>query len=91
MNLFKQKFFLSICKRCYASLSEQVKKIDPNYLYEPKLISKRKYPDCPIINVRLQMYDFVPLEKYQSFVTKIAKRFKFNVIEKFFYFNLKNY
>lgn len=90
MNLIKRNLFFNICKRCYASLSEKAK-IDPIYLYEPKIISNRKYPDCATINVRLQMYDFVPLEKFQSFVVRISKRFKFNVIQrlifkKYFYY-----
>lgn len=84
MNIIKKNLFPNICKRCYASLAEKAtfKVEDPKYLYEPKIVSTRKYPDCATINVRLQMYDFVPLEKYQSFVQRIAKRFKFKVVDR---------
>ncbi|VDD94604.1 unnamed protein product [Enterobius vermicularis] len=53
----------------------------PRYLYEPKFEDKREFPEYELLNVRLQGYDYVPLEKYQSFVHKIAKRFHFTVAE----------
>ncbi|CAD5219851.1 unnamed protein product [Bursaphelenchus xylophilus] len=48
-------------------------------LYEPVLIDKRQYPEFENVNIRLQGYDYGPLEKYQHFVHTMAKHFKFKV------------
>ena len=67
----------SIC--LYATLRERAKKTRPVELYEPVFENPRLYPDYELLSVRLQSYDFVPLERYQSYVHKIAKRFNFIV------------
>lgn len=74
--------FLKECRN-FATIREKGKKIDPRYLYEPKFEDNRLYPDCELLNIRLQGHDYVPLENYQSFVHKIAKRFDFCVVESF--------
>lgn len=72
-----------LASKCfYATLRERVKKIDPEELYEPKFENPRIYPDYPPLDIRLQAYDFVPLEKFQSYIHKIAKRFDFAVEER---------
>ncbi|CAJ0586381.1 unnamed protein product, partial [Mesorhabditis spiculigera] len=35
------------------------------------------------MNIRLQGHDFVPLEKYQAYVHKIAKKFQFPVVDSY--------
>ncbi|KAH7730595.1 Protein CD4.3 [Aphelenchoides avenae] len=69
--------------RRYATLREKTRRIDPVELYEPKLEVKRVYPDYDSINVRMQAYDFVPLEKFQSYVHRIARRFNFKVVDSY--------
>lgn len=69
--------------RGMAALRETAKKIEPKYLYEPKFENQRKYPDYKTLNVRLQGFDYVPLEKFQSYVHKIAMRFEFKVMESY--------
>lgn len=77
-RVMKQNF------RCFASLREKVGPISSQDLYEPKFEVVRKYPEYDMLNVRLQGYDYVPLENYQSFVHKIAKRFGFTVEDRYF-------
>uniref|UniRef100_A0A915C2Y7 Ribosomal protein S10 domain-containing protein n=1 Tax=Parascaris univalens TaxID=6257 RepID=A0A915C2Y7_PARUN len=69
--------------RTLSTLRDQAIKLEPKYLYEPKFEDPRIYPEYNIVNVRLQGYDYVPLEKFQSYVHKIAKRFNFKVIESY--------
>lgn len=70
-------------KRHFATLSKLDPKISSEELYEPKFEAKKIYPEYEIeLSIRLQGYDFVPLEKYQSYVHKIAKVFKFEVTER---------
>jgi len=69
--------------RHLASRRELVPKITPEELYEPIFESKKKYPEYECINIRLQGYDFVPLEKYQSYVHRLAVKFKFNVVDSY--------
>ena len=71
--------------RAYATLRESVRQIDPRELYEPPVVDKRKYPEIELVNVRLQGYDFTPLEKFQSYVHTISKRFGFTVTNRFFF------
>lgn len=82
MNLLR--FWNCNLKNCcyFATLRDKAIKIEPRYLYEPKFEDKREFPEYELLNVRLQGYDYVPLEKYQSFVHKIAKRFHFTVAER---------
>jgi len=64
----------------YATLRERAKKNRMAIgLYEPVPENTRTYPDYALISVRLQAYDFVPLELYQAYIHTIAKRFKFIV------------
>ncbi|CAJ0569464.1 unnamed protein product, partial [Mesorhabditis spiculigera] len=56
--------------RGLASLREKVGKIDPLDRF-------------PVMNIRLQGHDFVPLEKYQAYVHKIAKKFQFPVVDSY--------
>ncbi|CAJ0948438.1 unnamed protein product, partial [Mesorhabditis belari] len=69
--------------RRLATLREKAGQKDPLERYEPKFEDPREYPEFPVLNVRLQGYDFVPLEKYQSFVDKIARRFNFPIVESY--------
>lgn len=61
------------------SLRAQAPKISPNSLYEPEIKDTRLYPEYETVNVRLQGFDYAPLERYQHYVHKMAKHFKFNV------------
>ncbi|KAE9556653.1 hypothetical protein FO519_000059 [Halicephalobus sp. NKZ332] len=69
--------------RSFASLRSRVPQIDPKKLYEPEFKDPRIYPEYPFINVRLRSYDFVPLEKFQAYVDRVARKFKFEVIESY--------
>uniref|UniRef100_A0A0N4ZLW1 Ribosomal_S10 domain-containing protein n=1 Tax=Parastrongyloides trichosuri TaxID=131310 RepID=A0A0N4ZLW1_PARTI len=69
--------------RLFASLREKAIKVDPKYLRQPEIKDTRKYPEYPTINVTIQGYDYAPLELYQSYVHRAAKRFNFNVIESY--------
>lgn len=73
----------STSTRQLASLREQVPTRDPHSLCEPKFVDPREFPEYPLLNVRLNGSDYGPLEKYQSFVHTIAKRFKFPVVESY--------
>lgn len=68
--------------RCFASLREKAPKISPTELYEPVFKDPRIYPEYSTINVQLRGYDFVPLEKYQAYVHRIAKKLKFEVVDR---------
>lgn len=70
--------------RHFATLSKKyAPKITPEELYEPKFENKKEYPEYEReLSIRLQGYDFVPLEKYQSYVHNIAKKFNFQVNER---------
>uniref|UniRef100_A0A0K0F9U5 39S ribosomal protein L48, mitochondrial (inferred by orthology to a human protein) n=1 Tax=Strongyloides venezuelensis TaxID=75913 RepID=A0A0K0F9U5_STRVS len=69
--------------RSFASLRDKAIKIDPKYLRQPEIKDHRKYPEYPQISIVLQGYDYVPIELFQSFVHRISKRFKFNVVESY--------
>ncbi|KHN83032.1 39S ribosomal protein L48, mitochondrial [Toxocara canis] len=69
--------------RSLSTLRDRAIQLEPKYLYEPKFEDPRVYPEYDLINVRLQGYDYVPLEKFQSYVHKIAKRFKFEIVESY--------
>ncbi|MFH4980534.1 hypothetical protein AB6A40_007243 [Gnathostoma spinigerum] len=85
MNIVRpwRTFQNSLVRREFATLREKARKIEPKYLYEPKFEDTRVYPEYEALNVRLQGYDYVPLEKFQAYVHKIAKRFNFRVIESY--------
>jgi len=51
-------------------------------LYEPRFEKEKTYPHYPTLTVRLQNYDFVPLERFQAFVHRIAKQFGFKVVDR---------
>lgn len=70
--------------RHFATLREKFgPKISAEELYEPKFEIKKEYPEYEKeLSIRLQGYDFVPLEKIQSYVHKIAKIFNFEVTER---------
>uniref|UniRef100_A0A1I7T1C4 Ribosomal_S10 domain-containing protein n=1 Tax=Caenorhabditis tropicalis TaxID=1561998 RepID=A0A1I7T1C4_9PELO len=70
-------------KRGFASLRETVGEHDASLLYEPKFQDKREFPEYNTINVRIQGYDFGPLEKYQAYIHKTAKRFGFSVADSY--------
>ena len=72
-----------IQQRSFASLRSKVPQINPKQLYEPEFKDPRIYPEYPSINVRLRSFDFVPLEKFQAYVDRIAKKFKFEVVESY--------
>uniref|UniRef100_A0A1I8AQX3 Ribosomal_S10 domain-containing protein n=1 Tax=Steinernema glaseri TaxID=37863 RepID=A0A1I8AQX3_9BILA len=72
-----------LSSRQFATLREQARKVDPRYIYEPEFKDPRIYPTLPQLNVRLQAYDYVPLELFQAYVHKIAKRFSFDVVESY--------
>lgn len=73
----------SVQCRWFASLREMALAKGPRHIYEPLFDEKKRCPDYGMVHIRLQGYDYVPLEKYQSYVHKIAKRFEFNVKERF--------
>ncbi|CAD6191650.1 unnamed protein product [Caenorhabditis auriculariae] len=56
---------------------------DPTLLYEPKFVDTREFPEYPTINVRVQGFDFVPLEKFQAFIDRTARRFNFEVVDSY--------
>lgn len=43
------------------------------------------------MNVRLQGYDYTPLEKFQSYVDRMARRFGFKVVDRYFFSNFLEY
>jgi hypothetical protein len=66
-------------------------KLTPQQLYEPVFSTETEFPQFPTpILVRLQGYDSVPLEKYQSFVHRIAKRFSFTVDDRYIIYDIYN-
>ena len=67
--------------RCLPTLRERARLPDPNDLYEPRFEVKRKYPDIELVNVKMQAFDYQPLEKFQSYVHWAAKHFLIDVIE----------
>uniref|UniRef100_A0A7E4ZXS5 Ribosomal_S10 domain-containing protein n=1 Tax=Panagrellus redivivus TaxID=6233 RepID=A0A7E4ZXS5_PANRE len=69
--------------RSLATLRSKANQITSKELYEPIFKSDRVYPDFPVLNVRLQGYDFVPLERYQSYVHRVAKKFGFTIVDSY--------
>ncbi|CAJ0588787.1 unnamed protein product [Cylicocyclus nassatus] len=69
--------------RGFASLREMAGPNDPTLLYEPKFPDRREYPEYETLNVRIQGYDFTHIEKFQGYVDRMARRFKFNVIDSY--------
>uniref|UniRef100_A0A0R3RXY2 Ribosomal_S10 domain-containing protein n=1 Tax=Elaeophora elaphi TaxID=1147741 RepID=A0A0R3RXY2_9BILA len=65
------------------SLRAKVKKIDPWQLYEPLIKNTKVYPEYPLLNVRLDSMDFVPLERFHSYAHRKALQFKFKVIDSY--------
>ncbi|CAI5451050.1 unnamed protein product [Caenorhabditis angaria] len=70
-------------RRGFASLREIAGEQDASLLYEPKFVDSREFPEYNTINVRIQGYDFGPLEKFQSYIHQTAKRFGFNVVDSY--------
>jgi ribosomal protein S10 len=81
MSLLRTVTFTTLQRRLFASLREKAPKITPQELYEPVFENPKIYPEYSTINVRLQSYDFVPLEKFQGYVHRIAKKFKFEIVD----------
>ena len=52
-------------------------------LFNSRFEVKRHYPDLALINIKLQSYDFQPLEKFQHYIHWAAKKFNFDVVERF--------
>ncbi|KAI6183498.1 39S ribosomal protein L48, mitochondrial [Aphelenchoides bicaudatus] len=69
--------------RSLASLRDNVKKIRSKELYEPIFKDVREYPEYDVLNVRLQSFDYGPLETFQAYAGKIAKRFGFKIVESY--------
>ncbi|ETN83684.1 hypothetical protein NECAME_17379 [Necator americanus] len=69
--------------RTFASLREMAGPKDPNLLYEPTFPDTREYPEYDTLNVRIQGYDFTHIEKFQRYVDRMARRFKFNVLDSY--------
>uniref|UniRef100_A0A914VV39 Ribosomal protein S10 domain-containing protein n=1 Tax=Plectus sambesii TaxID=2011161 RepID=A0A914VV39_9BILA len=81
---FRRPTVLSCQRRSFATPNERAKnKPAPSDLYEPRIESKKIYPEYSKLNLRLRGYDYVILEKYQSFVHKMAKNFGFQVADSF--------
>ncbi|PAV60075.1 hypothetical protein WR25_19561 [Diploscapter pachys] len=66
-----------------ASLREIAGVRDPWSLYEPIFEDTREYPEYNTINVRLQGFDYPPIERFQKYVHQIAKRFHFKVVQSY--------
>uniref|UniRef100_A0A914XWB2 Ribosomal protein S10 domain-containing protein n=1 Tax=Panagrolaimus superbus TaxID=310955 RepID=A0A914XWB2_9BILA len=81
MSLLKSLTSNTVQKRLFASLRDKAPKITPQELYEPVFEDSKVYPEYSTINVRLQSYNFVPLEKYEGYVHRIAKKFKFEIVD----------
>ncbi|CAI4226097.1 unnamed protein product [Auanema sp. JU1783] len=73
---------LNVTKR-WASLREVAGEQDPSLLYEPKFIDTKIYPEFENLNVRMQGPDYVPLEKFQSYVDRLARKFGFDIIDSY--------
>ncbi|KAI1709777.1 ribosomal protein s10p/S20e domain-containing protein [Ditylenchus destructor] len=58
---------------------------NPLYLIEPEPEPEPPAQEkfCDLMNIRLQSYDYVQLEKFQSFVHRTANRFGFKVEESY--------
>uniref|UniRef100_A0AC34QST5 Ribosomal protein S10 n=1 Tax=Panagrolaimus sp. JU765 TaxID=591449 RepID=A0AC34QST5_9BILA len=69
--------------RNFATLRSKAPKINPKSLYEPEFKDPKIYPEYPVLNIRLQSYDFVPLERFQGYVDRMAKKFKFKTEESY--------
>ncbi|KAI6232726.1 39S ribosomal protein L48, mitochondrial [Aphelenchoides fujianensis] len=83
-GMLTARFFRSaVQRRAFATLREQAPRVEPIDLYEPKLKARREFPDYEVVNVRLQGHDYSPLEKFQSYVHKMAKRFDFEVVDSY--------
>ncbi|KJH45891.1 hydrolase, TatD family [Dictyocaulus viviparus] len=67
----------------FSTLREMVGPKDPQLLYEPKFLDTREYPEYDLLNIRIQGYDFTYLEKFQSYVDRMARRFNFKVVESY--------
>uniref|UniRef100_A0A8R1EV07 Ribosomal_S10 domain-containing protein n=1 Tax=Caenorhabditis japonica TaxID=281687 RepID=A0A8R1EV07_CAEJA len=67
--------------RRFASLREMAGERSSSLLYEPEISDRKEFPEHNTINVRIQGYDFGPLEKYQSYIHKTALRFGFSVVD----------
>ncbi|OZC08820.1 hypothetical protein X798_04145 [Onchocerca flexuosa] len=65
------------------SLRAKVKKINPWQLYEPPIKNQKVYPEYPLLNLQLDSMDFVPLEKFHSYVHRKARQFEFKVIDSY--------
>lgn len=72
-----------ILRRCFSTLREMAGPQDPELLYEPKFPDIREYPEYDLLNVRIQGYDFTYIEKFQSYIDRMARRFNFNVVESY--------
>ncbi|KAJ1370915.1 hypothetical protein KIN20_032740 [Parelaphostrongylus tenuis] len=71
------------CHRRLSTLREMAGPQDPELLYEPKFPDTREYPEYDLLNVRIQGYDFTYIEKFQGYIDRMARRFKFNVVESY--------
>uniref|UniRef100_A0AAF5I1H6 Ribosomal_S10 domain-containing protein n=2 Tax=Strongyloides stercoralis TaxID=6248 RepID=A0AAF5I1H6_STRER len=69
--------------RAFSTLRDKAIKVNPKFLRQPEFKDTRIYPEYPAINVCLHGYDYSPLEVFQGYVHKVAKRFKFNVIDSY--------
>ncbi|GMR58869.1 hypothetical protein PMAYCL1PPCAC_29064, partial [Pristionchus mayeri] len=67
--------------RC-ASLREKAGSI-PASVYEPVFHDPREFPEHEQLNIRLQGYDYVPLESFQGLVHRLCNRFGFNVVDSY--------
>ncbi|VDO89075.1 unnamed protein product [Heligmosomoides polygyrus] len=81
--LAKCRPLCSTIYRRFASLREMAGPQDPELLYEPKFPDTREYPEYDLLNVRIQGYDFTYIEKFQGYVDRMARRFKFNVVDSY--------
>jgi hypothetical protein len=74
MQMFPRRL-LTASIRGLATLRDRARiKIDPQHLYEPRFEDPREFPEFPPVILRLRGYDYVPLEKFQSYVHRICRR-----------------
>ncbi|GMS79907.1 hypothetical protein PENTCL1PPCAC_2082, partial [Pristionchus entomophagus] len=66
----------------FASLREKAGSI-PASVYEPIFHDPREFPEHEHLNIRLQGYDYVPLENFQGLVHRLCTRFGFNVLDSY--------
>jgi len=59
--------------------------IKPNIIkrsVDPRFSDSKPYPEYPLMNIRLQGYDYFPLEIFQRYVKKLTRMMGFKHIEK---------